>query len=211
MGEGALGPVWIGAVIAALISSLVTALGWIVSHNRESAAERRRRRDKIIDMQKALRAEIATYADQLRETDLPSHLAVMVSAMEADPAYVPLVPRESHDTVFHALVADIHMLPSGAVEPVVRFYTLLIGVASMAEDLRGASFRKLPVERRVRMYRHFIEMKVRAAERAAEAEAALQAGIKRALDPDPWISTPAEDLCGPAPAAPSSPTSSPPP
>jgi hypothetical protein len=211
MADGALGPVWIGAVIAAAISSLVTALGWIVSHNRESAAERRRRRDKIVDMQKALRAEIAAYADQLREADLPSHLAAVLEAIDADPAHVPLVPRETHDTVFRALVADIHLLPSGAVDPVVRYYSHLIGVTSMADDLRGPTFRKLPSDRRARMYRHFIQMKVRAIERAEAADAALREGIARAENPDPWISTPEAGRCDPAPAAPSSPTSSPPP
>ena len=173
-----IGPVWIGAVIAAVISSGVTAIGWIVSHRREGEAEARRRRERIVDVQKALRAEVANYAAQLEEVDLAEHLDGVIHAMRRDPAFVPFVPRESFDIVFRALVSDIHLLPSGAVEPVVRYYAHLIGLAAFADDLRSIAFRDLVPERRAEMFGDFIQMKVKALDLARSAEQALHRGIE---------------------------------
>lgn len=196
------GPVWIGAVIAAVISSAVTALGWIVSHRREGEAEARRRRERIVDVQKALRAEVANYAAQLEEVDLAEHLDGVLAAMRRDPGFVPFVPRESFDTVFRALVADIHLLPGGAVEPVVRYYAHLIGLAAFADDLRSPEFRGLMPERRSAMFSHFIAMKVKALDYAREADAALAKGIGE-------FNSSAAARSGPAAAASSSASRSP--
>jgi hypothetical protein len=171
------GPVWIGAVIAAVISSGVTALGWIVSHRREGRAEARRRLERSVDVQKALRAEVANYVAQLEEVDLADHLERVLAAMRDDPGFVPFVPRESFDTVFRALITDIHLLPGGAVEPVVRYYAHLIGLAAFADDLRSPEFRSLTPERRSAMFSHFIGMKVTALDYARGADAALARGI----------------------------------
>jgi hypothetical protein len=192
---------WIGAVIAAVISSIVTAFGWYVSHQRERDREAARRRDRMIDIQKALRAEISDYALQLREARLPDHLEGIRRAMTADPAFIPLTPRESHDVLFRALVADIHLLPTDAVDPVVRYYSQLSKIAALADDLRGMMFRRLSPERRLVMYEHFIQMKVQAQKYASAAEAALAKGAARAAFADPWLSSRAAARGDPEPAA----------
>ena len=191
------GPVWIGAVIAAVISSGVTALGWIVTFRREGRAEARRRAERTVDVQKAVLAEVANYAAQLEEVDLPEHLEGVLAAMRHDPDFVPFVPREAFDTVFRALIADIHLLPSGAVEPVVRYYAHLIGLAAFADDLRSADFRALVPERRSAMFTHFIAMKIRALDYAREADAALRRGLGE-------VNSSAAARSGPAQAASSS-------
>lgn len=207
---GSLGPVWIGAVVAALISALVTAFGWYVAHAREAARDAALRRDRIVDIQKALRAEIATYVAQLAEAQLADHLAGMERAMKADPAFVPFVPRESHDALYRALIEDIHLLPTEAVDPVVRYYTQLGAISALADDLRGPTYPTLAPERRLMIYRHFIEMKVQALVYAREARAALRDGIVAAAA-DPWLSSRAADRAGPAPAGSTSSSPSPPP
>lgn len=191
------GPVWIGAVIAAVISSGVTALGWIVTHRREGRAEARRRLERMVDVQQALRAEVANYAAQLEEVDLAEHLDGVLAAMRSDPAFVPFVPRETFDTVFRALIADIHLLPGGAVEPVVRYYAHLIGLSAFAEDLRSREFATLTPERRAAMFSHFIAMKIKALDYAREADTALRRGIDA-------VNSSAAARYGPAPAASSS-------
>lgn len=188
------GPVWIGAVIAAVISSGVTALGWIVTHRREGRAEARRRIERMADVQKALRAEVANYAAQLEEVDLGEHLEGVLAAMRHDPGFVPFVPRESFDTVFRALIADIHLLPGGAVEPVVRYYAHLIGLSAFADDLRSPAFGALAPERREAMFSHFIAMKIKALDYAREADAALRRGIE-------GVSSSAAARSDPAPAS----------
>ncbi len=196
-----LGPFWIGAVIAAAISALVTAFGWYVAHNRERARDAALRRERVVDMQKALRAEISNYALQLREAKLSEHLDGMRRAMQADPAFVPLVPREAHDALFRALIGEIHLLPTEAVEPVVRYYSQISGVAALADDLRSPLYRRLAPERRVTIYEHFIEMKAQALTYASQAERALAEGAARAAVADPWLSSRAGARGGPARAA----------
>jgi hypothetical protein len=170
---------WIGpAIVAALISSAVTALGWWVSHRREAEVERRRRREKIVDIQKALRAEVRAYRLQLAEVDLAAHREEMTARILKDAAFAPLVPREAHDSLFRALIEEVHVLPTAAVEPVVDHYALVAAIAAFADDLRGDRFQKdMAPERRAIMYAHFIDMKIRAAARAEAALSALAAGI----------------------------------
>jgi hypothetical protein len=183
-GMADLGPVWIGAVIAAVISSLVTAFGWYVSDSRERRAEARRRRDKIVDLQKALRAEARSHLMQLEETDLGAELAAMTGRMDADPAFVPFVPRESHDAVYRAVIADIHLLPSEAVEPVVLYHAHVAAMAAFADDLRSPAFAALHPFRRRLMYEDWIGMKRRALDRGRAAVAALDAGVRAVSSPD---------------------------
>lgn len=165
---------WVGpAVVAAVVSAIVTGLGWIVGHERERAVEERRRRDKIVDMQKALRAEIRTRLDQLTESELEAHLAAMRARMAAEPDFFPFPPREAEDVVFTAMVETIDLLPTGSVEAVVSCYAQLGAVAAFAEDLRSDAFRALPKARRDDAYGHFIAMKVRAREKCEAALGAL--------------------------------------
>lgn len=172
---------WIGpAIIAAGISSLVTATGWVVAHRRETRAEQRRRVEKIVDLQKALRAEIQSHAAQLVESRLNEHLADMVDRMTAAPRskpFVPFVPKDAHDTVFRSVVREIHLLPTETVEPTVAYYSHIVATASLAEDLRGPQYQALSLERRIALYTHFIGMKARSLTRARFALAALDAAL----------------------------------
>lgn len=175
---------WIGpAVIAAIVSAIVTAGGWFVTHSRERGAEERRRREKIIDVQKALRAEIGHHVAMLEETDLEAHLAVVKGMMAGDEAYFPIPPREAHDSVYRALLHEIHVLPTETVDPVVAYYAQIGAIATFAEDLRERRFRALPRARRELAYEHFIGMKLRALRDGREACRRLEAGIGALASP----------------------------
>jgi hypothetical protein len=73
--------------------------------------------------------------------------------------YVPLVPTEKNDTIFQAIVADIHVLPRTSIDPVVLYYSQIASIAAMSEDIRSDAFRQMNVERRIRMYSDYIELK----------------------------------------------------
>jgi hypothetical protein len=148
-----------------------------VSDGRERRAETRRRLDKIIDLQKALRAEVRSHLMQIEELDLPAELSAMAARMDADPAFVPFVPRESHDAVYRAVIAEIHLLPTEAVEPVVLYYSHVSAMAAFADDLRSPAFAALHPHRRRLMYEDWIALKQRAIDRARSAVTALDAGI----------------------------------
>ena len=61
---------WIGpAIVVAVISALVTAAGWLVAHRQTMRAEALRRRERVVDVQTALRAEIRSHPHQARSID----------------------------------------------------------------------------------------------------------------------------------------------
>lgn len=149
-------------VVSALIGAAVVVLGWLISHRRDRVAERRQRREKVIDIQRALLAEIAAHVHQLEQNRLEEHKAEMLARMESDPDFLVMVPGETHATVFRALLPDIHLLPGPVVEPVTLYYSQIITVANLAEDIRSERYAAIGPERRARMYGHFIDMKIEA-------------------------------------------------
>ena len=149
-------------VVAALIGGSVVVLGWLISHRRDRVVERRQRREKVIDIQRALHAEIAAHVHQLEGNRLEAHKADMLARMQNDPDFLVMVPGETHATIFRALLPEIHLLPGPVVEPVTLYYSQIITVANLAEDIRSARYAAIASDRRAQMYGHFIDMKIEA-------------------------------------------------
>ena len=150
-------------IIAAVIGAVVVAFGWIISFRLDRERYRSNRQEKEIDIQKALRAEIKAIVDapqnQNLESSLERGLARFETETEADP-YVPFIPHEKHDTVFQALVGDIHVLPTETVEPVILYYNQTVSISMMASDLRSDRFAKLDRDRRRKMLRDYMTIKI---------------------------------------------------
>lgn len=167
---------WIGpAIIAAAISALITVSGWILSGRREIAAERRRRAERRDDVQTALMAEIQHYVDILSnpEFDLNEVWESVVSDMEDDPNYVPLVPSECNDTVFRSILPEVHVLPAETIQPVVRYYNQVFAIDAMIADLRGNGFAQATQDQRIKMYTDYVSMKIEARLQGLQAVEAL--------------------------------------
>ena len=182
--------------VQALIAGLVVALGWIANgwQNRREAA--RLRAEKLRDYHRAVYAEIASYLENLDSADaLAAYRDRVVATMEADPAYVPLIPRERNDTIFKALVEEISILPRVTIDPIVVYYNQLFAIEMLIEDMRGARFGILEQDRRIVMYRDYMDLKIQAfndghyalrmiaafAEGGREAAVAEEARIAREL------------------------------
>lgn len=150
-------------ILAALIGAIVVALGWFIGYQIERDRNRLLRKEKEIDIQTALRAEIKAIveASQNRnlEGSLERGLARFDTESETEP-YVPFIPHEKHDTVFQALVGDIHVLPTETVEPVILYYNQTVSIAMMASDLRSERFATLDRDRRRKMLRDYMKMKI---------------------------------------------------
>ncbi|SDZ92198.1 hypothetical protein [Rubrimonas cliftonensis] len=188
------GPVWLGVVIAAVITALVTTAGWFVNHARERQLEEQRRREKIIDLQKALLAEVRTHRRELEEDEKQDggympRLQRLHGTFTQDAQFKPIVPLEKHDTVFSALVGEIHLLPGNVVEPVVAYYAKLATLSAFIADLREGELRKMPAPRLMTAFRDMVAVKVRTLVLAKEAEAALEGGVARLERHGRWIST----------------------
>lgn len=169
-------------IIAALIGAIVVALGWMFNQRRELSLSRRRRREKVVDIQKAIRAEIKALVEAPQNQDLPGSLErgmLRFDEETLEDPYLPFIPHEKHDTVYQAHIGEIHLLPTETVEPVILYYNQTVAIGMMAHDLRTDMFAQLDMPRRKKMLRRYMEMKIEAMRMGRIAIEALTDHITR--------------------------------
>jgi hypothetical protein len=161
---------WIGpAIVAALIGCLTTMVGWSVSYRQLRNLELVKRREKIVDYQTALRAEIRSYRARLSQVDLPVHRDSVVERMRANVSFTPFVPLEPPHHIFPEIARDIHILPTEVIDPVVVFYSQTSAIAQLTADLRSDAYAKLSTERKIRLYEDYVELLIHAVTLAEQA------------------------------------------
>ena len=147
----------------AVIGGSFLALGWLFNGWRNRHDARQERAERLRDVHKAIYAEIKSYTEGLGRDDLDSYEKTMVERMrQGEPdggAFIPFIPIERNDTVFRAIVPDIHVLPRATIDTVVLYYSQLEAISALVEDMRSDAFAAIDVERRVNMYRDYINMK----------------------------------------------------
>ena len=172
---------WIGPVIiASVIAGLVNVLGWVVSGRRDRAAAARLRREKQNDIATALMAEITHYRDALAFFDLDDAWDRVTEKMESEPGYMPVIPSERNDTIFRAILPEIHVLPEPVIQPVTRYYNQVFAIDAIIEDLRSVSMRAEPLRTRIAAYTDYISLKKQALADGDSAIAALSAHLSPA-------------------------------
>lgn len=147
------------ALIAAIVSAAVTALGWFASHWSEQRLETQRRIEKIVDVQTALLAEIESNLTRYEEIDLDKHTADMVARItrkSGGKAFTPFVPRYATEIVFEAMLADIHILPTETIDDVVAYYKQEYKLRELVEDLRSDRYNELEQDRKARIYEDYV-------------------------------------------------------
>jgi len=147
----------------AILAGAFVAAGWIVNgwQNRREAAALRA--ERLRDVHRALYAEIASYLANLDSVAaLGAYRDRMVARMQADADFVPMIPRERNDTIFRALIEEIHILPRVTIDPLVSYYNQLFAIEALIDDMRGERFRTLEQERRIAMYSDYIDLKIQA-------------------------------------------------
>lgn len=149
-------------LLSAAIGAFVVACGWLVSELRGRSAARRLRRERERDVQMALLAEIEPYVEALELFDLEDHLDKMLDRMRADDSYRPVVPTEKNDTVFRAVLPEVHVLPEAVIKPVVRYYSQIFAIEAIIDDLRSNRFATMALAGREDMYADYISLKLQA-------------------------------------------------
>lgn len=165
--------VWIGPVIiAASIAGVVNVLGWFVASCRDRLADDRRREEKCSDLSTALLAEILHYCDALNFFDLDDVWETVVGEMEKDESYMPFVPSERNETIFRAILGDIHILPESVIQPVTWYYNQVFAIEAIINDLRSNTLRQEVQRKRIAAYTDYISLKK---EELASADVAIKA------------------------------------
>lgn len=144
----------------ALIAGLVIATGWLTTAIFAELGKTRLKAERLRDYHKAIYAEIGnTLASLWDEGRSEGYVAQTIAQMEADPEFVPFIPREQHDHIYDAIITEIDVLPRQTIDAIVAYYSLIKSIAALAEDMRGEGFRQLPQARRITMYRDYSEMR----------------------------------------------------
>lgn len=147
----------------AAVAGIFVAGGWIFNGWQTRRAAERLRREKLRDSHRALYAEIgANLANLVGIEALDRHGQALIERMEAEPDFVPFIPIERSSPVFQALIESLHILPRTSIDPVVAYYSQIDACDALARDMREGRFATLAVERRIAIYRDYIEMKKQA-------------------------------------------------
>lgn len=170
-------------VQAALIAALIVAVGWLYNGYQNRARDRRRRLERVQDVQTALLAEIEHYVQTLKLFDLNTTWSRIVTAMEEDDSYIPIVPSERNDTLFKAVIAEIHVLPEVVIQPVMGYYNQVFAVEAIIEDLRSTLFHEMDQVQRIGMYTDYISLKKEALVRGEMASDALRHSMGKGPKP----------------------------
>ncbi len=169
---------WIGpAIVAAIVSGVVSAAGWFVTSWQQLRLERQRRGEKVHDFQVALRAEIATDLITMEVVDRAAFFEEIKSRYVGDPSYSVVVPHQSANVVFDVVVKEIHILPGEVVSQVVMYARLRQIVGRFIDDMRSESFKALPAERQLAMYHDYLETLDRLEALAQQALAAVDRSL----------------------------------
>lgn len=169
---------WIGpAIIAAVVSGVVSAAGWFVTSWQQLRLERQRRHEKVRDFQVALRAEIETDLLNMVVVDRTTLLAEVEGYYAQDPTFSIVVPFMSRNVVFDVIVKEIHVLPGVIIGRVVLYARLRQTIENFIGDLRSDRFRELPPKRQLTMYGDYLQMLERLEALAQQAIAALDRSL----------------------------------
>ena len=164
-------------MLTAVFGLLGVVLGAILSGGVKIWQEIRIRKERIIDFQTALRAEIRSEFARYGKIDWDDHLKYIVSNIKKDNNYTPFVPRGPQTLIFEAIVHEIHILPEIVIEAVVLYYKQLSTISQFIDDLRSDSFARLNAERKIAMYTDYIRMMKLSVEFAQEAHRALEISL----------------------------------
>ena len=169
---------WLGpALIAAVISSLVTAVGWLVNYRTSLGLEKERRLEKVRDFQIALRAEIRSELHHLKEVDFAGNLAKIETRYAKSKDYSVLVTSLVRHVVFDTLVKEIYVLPEAVIDPLILYARQRQIVDQFAADMRIDSFRHTPQAQQLEMYRKYLDLMSHMLRLAQEAVAALDSAL----------------------------------
>jgi len=165
---------WVGpAIVAAVVSGVVSVLGWFVNSWQARTLEQRRREEKVHDFQVALQAEIASDRVSMSVVDRGAFLLEIQARYAANSGYSVVVPHMARNPIFAAIVTEIHVLPGDVIAPVVDYERLRETVGQFVVDMRADKFSQLPADRQLAMYTDYLRMLDRLEILARRAELAL--------------------------------------
>ncbi len=169
---------WLSTVIvAALISSVVTAAGWFVNYRNSLGIEQEKRREKVRDFQIALRAEIRSELHHLDAARLKEGLAAVEARYAASKTYSVFVLGIARHVIFENLVKELHLLPEPVIDPVVLYYRQRQLIEQAGSDMRLDRFGGCSQAQQLEMYRDYIALLLYLGTLAEDAIRAIRSAL----------------------------------
>jgi hypothetical protein len=185
---------WIGpAIVAALISGLISLIGLYLGGWISIRHERRRRTEKVRDFQIALRAEIRSELHNLLSIDFDRHYEEIRSRYAAHAGYSVFPSYPARHVIFEALKDEIHLLPEEVIDEVILYSRQRYAIEKFVEDMRDMRFTQLGADRQLEMYRDFLGMQKFLTETARNSVDALDHSLGTSTQ---IVNNPASDPSG---------------
>lgn len=165
------------AIIAVIISSIVTAAGWFVNFRNSLRIEKEKRREKVRDFQIALRAEIRSELHHLNTERLKEDLAAVEARYAASKTYSVFVLGIARHVVFENLIKELHLLPEEVIDPVIIYYRQRQLIEQAGLDLRSERFGKCSQAQQLEMYRDYIALLLYLKTLAEDAVKAIRSAL----------------------------------
>lgn len=147
----------------AFIAGMVILSGWLTTNIFAELGRLRDREERLRDTHRAIFAEVANNLSNLfDERTLDTHAEQIIARMNSNEAFVPFVPKENVTRIFDSMDRDIFVLPRVTIDPIVEYYSQIDAIRAMAEDIRGEAYQGLSKDRRIAVYKDYIEMKKQA-------------------------------------------------
>ena len=150
---------WVGpAIIAALISVVISLMGLYLGGWIAIRHERRRRHEKVRDVQIALRADIRSELHNLLSIDFDRHLDEIQTRYAAIKDYSVFPSYPARHVIFETLKEEIHILPEEVIDDVILYSRQRHAIEKFVEDMRDNRYAKLSADRQLEMYRDLMNM-----------------------------------------------------
>ncbi|KGJ03039.1 hypothetical protein SAMN04487972_107132 [Paracoccus halophilus] len=119
----------------AVIAGMFIAAGWWVVAFQNAWRDRRQRRSRVEDMQRALLAEVRAHVVSLERQLQEGSFDELLERVENGDATL-VMQHGGNDRIFRAILTEIHLLPGSVIDPVVIYYRLIAVMDNMADSIR---------------------------------------------------------------------------
>ncbi|OYW59434.1 MAG: hypothetical protein B7Z10_02630 [Rhodobacterales bacterium 32-66-7] len=145
-------------LIAGLLIAAFALFGLLYNAAVGRDAENQLRAERKSDLCRALRAEIDAHVREFETFNWDTALAATGESLRKVPRFLPFLPLRTPDRVYSEVLGRIEVLDKQQIENVIRYYTLSDRVAQFIRDLRSEEFKSLNPQRKLNLFKTYIEM-----------------------------------------------------